>query len=244
MDRQTINRTIQNYIQYVENAIREPIVEKALGKASIDEVKAFFMLLPHLNGETYSKQIEVSAVAVGAVHAAFAVHDKINLTNATSQEQQLMVLSGDHYSGIHYRLLSSLPDFAFIRSMSETIGHINETKTNMMRFPITDNNELLNIVTTIEAACVAVFYRTYGFEQYRKIAETALSLHCFNKKLSVEPYAKLDCNENNNHIGQLEQIASTLAETLRSEMEKADFLQPFLKREIQSLTAPLLGKLI
>ena len=49
--------------------------------------------------------------------------------DATSKQQQLTVLSGDYFSGIHYRLLASMPEFGFIRSLSETIGQINEMKT-------------------------------------------------------------------------------------------------------------------
>ena len=74
--------------------------------------------------------MNTAAIAVGAVHMAFEAHDSIDECDATSTEQQLTVLSGDYFSGIHYRLLARLPDFGFIRSLSGTIGQINEVKTN------------------------------------------------------------------------------------------------------------------
>ena len=59
--------------------------------------------------------LHTAAIAVGAVHAAFDAHDTIDVSDATSKQQQLTVLSGDHFSGIHYRLLASIPEFGFIQ---------------------------------------------------------------------------------------------------------------------------------
>ena len=82
-----------------------------------------------LNGERWNNRLNTAAIAVGAVHAAFDAHDSIDISDATSKQQQLTVLSGDYFSGIHYRLLASMPEFGFISSLSETIGQINEMKT-------------------------------------------------------------------------------------------------------------------
>ena len=66
-----------------------------------------------LNGERWTDRMNTAAIAVGAVHAAFDAHDAIDVSDATSTQQQLTVLSGDYFSGIHYRLLASSARFWF-----------------------------------------------------------------------------------------------------------------------------------
>ena len=106
--------------------------------------------------------INAAAVAVGAVHIAFDAHDTIHHNDATSPLQQLTVLSGDYFSGIHYKILAALPDIYFIRALSTTIGQINELKTNF----ISEHQRCkrtIETVESIEASCIANFLHSYGF---------------------------------------------------------------------------------
>ncbi|WHT47135.1 hypothetical protein QNH10_12720 [Sporosarcina thermotolerans] len=89
MDRLTINRYVENYIKKVEQSIQEPIVYRELGKMPLDEAKAFFLLLPLLNGENWSPMLNISAIAVGAVHAAFDIHDRVDLLDASAKNSSL-----------------------------------------------------------------------------------------------------------------------------------------------------------
>lgn len=242
MDRQTINRYIQNYISEVERSIQEPVVNRDLGKMPLDEAKAFFLLLPLLNDEEWTSELNISAVAVGAVHAAFDMHDRVDILDATSRQQQLMVLSGDHFSGIHYRLLSSLPDFNFITTLSEMIGTINETKTNL----IMEENEgiemLIDSMTCIESGCIVEFHRSYGFSKYSKITETALGLIWFFRKLKKDPALDQVLTGNRIKKADMEYAIAELSSRLQKHLAEAGFLTPFLKQEIHRFAAPLLGK--
>ncbi|WP_252503444.1 heptaprenyl diphosphate synthase component 1 [Sporosarcina sp. Marseille-Q4943] len=242
MDRQTINRYIQNYISEVEQSIQEPILDRELGKMPLDEAKAFFLLLPLLNDEEWTSEQNISAIAVGAVHAAFDMHDRVDILDATSKEQQLMVLSGDHFSGIHYRLLSSLPDFKLITSMSEMIGHINETKTDLLMEEYDGTEMLIDSMTSIESGCIGEFYRRYGFSRYTKIAETALGLIWFFKKLKNDPAIERVWSGNRIKKADIEDAISVLSSRLQNELAEAGFLTPFLRQEIHRFATPLLGK--
>lgn len=242
MDRQTINRYIQNYISEVERSIQEPILERDLGKMPLDEAKAFFLLLPLLNGEEWTSELDISAVAVGAVHAAFDMHDRVNILDATSKAQQLMVLSGDHFSGIHYRLLSSLPDFKLITSMSEMIGRINETKTNLLMEESEGSDVLIDSMICIESGCIVDFLSRYDFTRYSKIAETALGLIWFFKKLRKDPVIEHVWSGNRIQKAEIEDAISILSSRLQIQLADAGFLTPFLKQEINRFATPLLGK--
>lgn len=242
MDRQTINRSIQNYIREVEQSIQEPIVYRDLGKMPLDTAKAFFLLLPMLNGEDWSSKLNTSAIAVGAVHAAFDVHDKVDIFDASSKEQQLMVLSGDHFSGIHYRLLSSLPDFLLITNMAEMIGRINETKTDLLMEKTDGISGIIESIIRVESGCIGEFHERYGFSKYSKIAETALGLIWFVKKSMKDPSIERGWTSQIIKNADVDSAISILTSRLQEELAKAGFLTPFLKQEIHRMATPLLEK--
>ena len=244
MDRQIMNRTIQNYIREVEHSIREPITHRELGGMPFDEAKAFFLLLPLLNGEEWSSALNTSAIAVGAVHAAFDIHDRVDMVDASSKVQQLMVLSGDHFSGIHYRLLASIPDFTFITAMSEVIGRINETKTNVLMEGMLGPEKLIQAMMCIESGCITEFHQNFGFLRYSDISRTALTLIWFSRKLMKDPAVQNGWTSNKMKMSNIETAISILTSTLHEELMKAGFLSPFLKREIHRMATPLLGKMI
>lgn len=226
MERQKINQYIENYISELKQSLYEPIVDRDVGRLPIDTAKAFFLLLPMLNGEIWTKRVNTAAVAVGAVHAAFDAHDAIDVSNATSKQQQLTVLAGDHFSGVHYRLLASIPEFGFIQSLSRTIGRINEVKTMLHRQLPDEPVQLVEAIRIIEAGCITDFLHTFGFSQYATLANVALPL------LWME----------NEDVALASEAALQLHAELRNALQAADFLEPFLQQEIRLIALPLLGK--
>ncbi|HJF32969.1 MAG TPA: heptaprenyl diphosphate synthase component 1 [Sporosarcina psychrophila] len=243
METQKIKLHIENYIGEVERSIYEPIMDKDVGRTTIDAGKAFFLLLPLLNGERWNNHLNTSAIAVGAVHAALAAHESIDVSNATSKQQQLTVLSGDHFSGIHYRLLASLPEFGFIRSLSETIGQINEMKTTFHN-QLPDGPEMLiEAIRIIEAGCVTDFLHTFGFSQYVPLVSAAMSLLWFNEENADSNFSsgKYSCHTMN--AADADRAVVLLHAEMQEALDAADYLQPFLKRQLRNLATPLLGKL-
>ena len=74
--------------------------------------------------------MNTAAIAVGAVHAAFDAHDSIDVLTLPRRNN-----SSQYYPGIIsvesiIDFLHRFPNFGFIRSLSGTIGQINEMKTN------------------------------------------------------------------------------------------------------------------
>ncbi len=226
MERLKINQYIENYICELEQYLYEPIVDRDVGRLPIDTAKVFFLLLPMLNGESWTKRVNTAAVAVGAVHAAFDAHDAIDVSNATSKQQQLTVLAGDHFSGIHYRLLASIPELGFIQSLSQTIGRINEVKTMLHRQLPDEPAQLVEAMRIIEAGCITEFLHTFGFSQYATLADAALPL------LWME----------NEDVAPVSEAALQLHAELRNALQAADFLEPFLQQEIRRIALPLLSK--
>ena len=245
MERENINYYMNNYIEELRLAVRQPVLERDVGDVDVDKAKVFFLLLPLLNGERWTDSIYAAAVAVGAVHIAFDAHDTIHHKDATSTLQQLTVLSGDYFSGIHYKILAALPDIDFIRTLSITIGQINELKTNFYKRSPRDVKELFETVESIESSCITDFLHTYGFSEYTPLASTALTLIALDstmkqttgREISDTLDWKLDQHD-------LDQVLSSLKSKLEKLIDKADFMTPLLQEEILGMTAPLLGKMI
>lgn len=232
MDRQKIKQYIDKYISELEQSLHQPIVERDVGQMPMDVTKAFFLLLPMLNGERWTERLNTAAIAVGAVHAAFDAHDAINVLDATSKQQQLTVLSGDHFSGVHYRLLASIPELGFIQSLSRTIGHINEVKTTLHHQLPDEPVQFLEAVRIIEAGCITDFLHTFGFSHYATLANAAL------------PLLRLESGLLGGKAANVDQAMTRLHDELQDALQAADFLTPILKQEIRNLALPLLGKTI
>ena len=246
MERENFKCYIDNYINELKLAVRQPILERDVGEVDVDKAKVFFLLLPLLNGEKWTDFTNAAAVAVGAVHIAFDAHDTIHHNDATSPLQQLTVLSGDHFSGIHYKILAALPDIYFIRTLSTTIGEINELKTNSYKRTPKDVNELLETVESIETSCIANFLHSYGFSEYIPLASTALSLIALDSAMKQTEKRNIpDILEWKLNRNDLEQAQENLKIKLDKLIDdEADFVIPLLQEEIRGMTTPLLGKMI
>ena len=175
-----MKQNIKTYRNDLERAIRHPILERDVGIVNLNEAKIFCLLLPKLNGEHWTEMTNKAALAVGAVQAGFDAHDRIDIADSSSTLQQLTVLSGDYFSGIHYRLLASISDFDFIRALANTIGLVNETKTNYQGRAPSDFEQLLNAIRTIEAGCIKQFLHSFEYAKYVPVVSALLPILALN----------------------------------------------------------------
>ncbi|WP_432355114.1 heptaprenyl diphosphate synthase component 1 [Sporosarcina sp. A2] len=233
MNKHDLNSIVGNYINNLQDALRETTLKREIGSFPVDPLKAFFVLLPLVNEEKNDDKLKQIILSLGSIHAALDVHDRIQSDQATSAEQQLTVLAGDHFSGIHYKVLAEIGEFEFIRELSQTIAHINEQKTALHHESHTSSPLLIERLTVIETGCISVFYETYDFVRYRELVET------------VHTYIRLvDMAEKPEHQAfQLDDSTIKLAIDLLQPkldrvLEHMDFLQPVLQQAIQELVNP------
>ncbi len=244
MERQKIKRHIENYIGEVERSIYEPIVDRDVGRMTVDAAKAFFLLLPLLNGEGWTNRLNKAAIAVGAVHAAFDAHDLVDMSDATSKQQQLTVLSGDHFSGIYYRLLASIPELGFIQSLSGVIGQINEVKTSLHNQLPDEPEQLIDAIRMIEAGCITDFLHTFGFSQYATLANVVLPLLQLDGRSTNEHSVSEGWYNRKSNAANVDRAISLLHAEMQEAIDASDFLEPFLQQEIRNMAIPFLGKSI
>lgn len=234
---------VDQYIHNLREAVYQPIVERDAGLAFIDRDKAFLLLLPLLNGEQWTDEMHAAALAIGAIHTAFDIHDQIDVTDASSKEQQLMVLAGDHFSGIHYKLLASIPNFHLIRSLSAAIARVNECKTTLLQAPPSSLKDRLQLIGEVEGACILEFYHTFGFTRYVSIAEAAFPLYWLmqskQSNLSRMKFPHLAPNTQ-----ETDEWTGLLKEQLHSRLNNSVFLHTALAEEMKKMTGQGISKLI
>lgn len=234
---------VEHYIDNLREAVYQPIVERDAGHAFIDGEKAFLLLLPLLNGEPWTDEMQKAALAIGAIHTAFDIHDRIDVADASSKEQQLMVLAGDHFSGIHYKLLASIPNFHLIRSLSAAIARVNECKTTLLQSPPSSLKDRLQLIGEVEGACILEFYHTFGFTRYISIAEAAFPLHWLMQSKLRDlsqmkfPHLAPDTRETDEWIGLLK-------DQLHNRLNNSVFLHTALSEEMKRMTEQGVSKLI
>lgn len=235
MDTKGFTDQVDNYIQNLRHVMYQPIVERDVGNAPVDRQKAFLLLLPLLNGEKWTEEMQTVALAIGAIHTAFDVHDRIDSKDASSKEQQLKVLAGDHFSGIHYKLLASIPNFHLIRSLSAAIARVNEAKTTLLQSPPADPEAVLRLIGEVECACIVEFCQTFGFERYIDILDTVFPLLWLQGR-----HDKFKDRQPDNRMYWLDKLQTDLDRKIRV----SNFLHKSLAGELYRMTGQGESKLI
>lgn len=242
MEKQNIKKHIDYYMREFRQAVYHPILNRDIERPQLDEEIVFFLLLPKLNGEVWTKDMTKAAIAVGAVYAAFEAHDRIDTENATTTEQQLTVLAGDYWSGIYYKLLAEIPNFDFIQTLSATIGQINELKTDYYFQSSSEFTKNLEAIKSIKANCVIQFLYTFGFSKYASLTAAALPLIALDSK--CEEVSKTGVENWSLSEQEKTEAVNLLKVELDRALMEADFIKTSLKEEVSSMTRSLLRKMI
>ncbi|SEI65323.1 Heptaprenyl diphosphate synthase (HEPPP synthase) subunit 1 [Bhargavaea ginsengi] len=158
---------------------------KYTGRPIVPEPVLISLLLPKIFGEKWEEEDRLSAVAAGALYAAFSAHDSIGREASESRQGQLTVLAGDYYSGIHYRILAEVPDLRMIRRFSGSVTEMSERKIRLFEHREGEPpNFLLSSLETIEAATVSAFLMGRGYAAYEAAARHGLTAARLNFEIS------------------------------------------------------------
>lgn len=241
MGRQKFTTQIEAFTDEFNQRVYHPILNRDVGQPKLNEQLLYFLLLPKLNGEAWTPQMQQAAIAVGAVYAAFDAHDGIPLDDVTTEEEQLRVLAGDYLSGIYYSLLAAVPDFTFIHTLATAIGKINELKVEHYTDLAHHLSANFEAVQQIQSACVIGFLHTYGFEKYVPLVETGMSLLAIGHN---EQPADLMTNQWTYEHESKQAVLKEQRLEMETQLQEATFLGLELEQSIKEMTLPLLGETI
>lgn len=239
MDVTTISRAVLQLKTDVLNKIHHTTLLKYLPEPTIRDRQLFFMLLPLLNEDVSTNQLNIATTTVSIVHASLDEHAKIKEQQAVEKEQQLTVLSGDYYSGRYYELLAHAGNIELIRQMSRAICLRSEHEMKVYennRLPI---EQWVQTFKVIESALIERFFYVYNFTHYTPIVELTLTIERIQEELKL-----LDLHKPSSYMKKMlsdydkdyveQQLAlqcEQLAEQLQDAMAQVH-LQSAIKEEI------------
>lgn len=181
--------SITQSVQALKSNILQHVHHRALlqnvGQPTLQEEQLFFIQLPFLNGALMNDEHQISAVTVGIVHASLTEHEKVKEVEATSKEQQLLVLSGDYYSGRYYQLLAQTGNILLIQKLSEGIVKRCEHQIRVYEPQKRSLEQWIESLMIIESELIAQYYNVYGFTSNTKLMQQTLAYIRFKKELDL-----------------------------------------------------------
>lgn len=150
----------------IYNKLHHRTLLEYTGQPPVWEDQLFYLLLPRLNGENWSEQQQVAAQSVAMIQTALTTHDLVEENEATTKEQQLMVLAGDYYSGVYYSSLASIPNVSLVRDLSAAVAEISENKTAFYEPVKKDFLEWIAQFEAIVTKAVERFMMHFHFTEY------------------------------------------------------------------------------
>ncbi|HEY4567023.1 MAG TPA: heptaprenyl diphosphate synthase component 1 [Savagea sp.] len=210
-----LNEEVDLHLERVTHALYDASIRRELGVPPVDRSYMLLTILPKLVGDEWTEEQDRVALAIQAIRAAFVAHDEVTVKGALDQRGQLTVLAGDHYSGIHYRLLANVPSYRFIRTLSQSIASVNEKKMTLYFDRPSTADEWLHAIQSIELLNVNELYRTFKEEEtYRKVASLAYPLHLLRSEEPVLYRDQIAVDSLNELEQRLTAQLSTLLKTL------------------------------
>ncbi len=178
---------IEQQVSKLKNNIISQLHHRTLlqftGQPIVEDDQLLYLMLPKINGEQWSQELDQAASAVAMISAALLGHEKIDEQEATSKNQQLTVLAGDYYSGMYYTTLAAIPDVELIRLLSQAVAKICECRTAVYEPQQRSLKEWLEILRVIEAMATCQFMKRYDFDCYIEIVELGSVLDRFKREL-------------------------------------------------------------
>ncbi len=201
--------SIQNHIEQlklkIKMYVRHRTLHKYTGDPDVRESRLFFLILPLLNGDSWSEEQEQSAIAVALIYSALTAHDQIKELNASSKSQQLTVLAGDYYSGLYYQLLAQRSSIDLIRTLSNGIIDISEKKSSVYDRIHRTFDEWMDTLQIIESLSIEQFHQYFGYDSYQIFVRRAL----FIQRIEYEVHL-LRADKSSRFLESLAESASML----------------------------------
>lgn len=171
----TITQSLQTLKSNILLHVHHRALLQNVGQPTLQEEQLFFILLPFLNGATMTGDHKVSASTVGIVHASLLEHEKVMEVNATSKQQQLIVLTGDYYSGRYYQLLAQTGNIRLIQKLSKGIVNRCEHQIRVYESEKRSITQWIDSITVIESELITQYYDVYGFTNFTELMQKTLT---------------------------------------------------------------------
>lgn len=149
---------LTNIKEQVGQRLHHPYLLQFIENPVIDEVKLLLLLSVMEQQQLSESEVENLSVTTSLIQIALDTHEHVsNSVDAaedyfTLKNRELLVLAGDYYSGLYYKLLAESGNITFIRQLAIGIKEINEHKIYLYRDAHSNLEQFMNSLMKIEAA--------------------------------------------------------------------------------------------
>lgn len=157
-----------------------PYLAKHFQTPSIDDDKLLLLISVLDQLELSLGQIQNYAISMLLIQIALDIHDFVpnenerNTDKSSRTAQQLMVLAGDYYSGLYYKLLASSKDIAVVQAFARGIKKINEHKVSLFHQEFSDIESLFASIKTIESSLLIQITGLFNAGYWNETIESLL----------------------------------------------------------------------
>lgn len=183
MSGKTILQQLENFRAECIELVQYRSLHTYTGGPEFTLDRLFFLLLPMFEQNNWQNANKNAAMAVALITRAIEEHDRIFEKQAITKNQQLIVLAGDYYSGIYYRLLAKNNYIVLLSKLSEKVIEISEKKSLNYGKETLAFEQWVDNIRVIETSLISQYYDYFGWYMYTQLANHVLILQTLKRKL-------------------------------------------------------------
>ncbi|MBS4173280.1 heptaprenyl diphosphate synthase component 1 [Bacillus sp. FJAT-49736] len=169
----------------IQQEITHHYLNKYIEVPFIDEDRIMLLLNSIVNQEFSKDEAEKLVASAMLIQIALDTHEKVTNFGENIKKRQLLVLSGDYYSGLYYKILAEIDNIPLIKVLASGIKTVNEYKIALYRNEETDVNTYMNNLKNAESAIITNFCGYFGAVNQCSVAAEFLFLNRLLKELEL-----------------------------------------------------------
>jgi len=161
----------------IQQKIKHYYLYKYIELPYIDEDRIILLLNSMVDRNIPKNDMEKIVTSAMLVQIALDTHGKVSNFGEDLKKRQLLVLSGDYYSGLYYKILAEVDNIPLIKALAEGIKIVNESKIVLYQNEGIDIDTYMKYLKRAESSIVTKFCSYFGNSHLTPIVEDFLFLN-------------------------------------------------------------------
>ncbi len=161
----------------IQQRIKHYYLYKYIELPFIDEDRIILLLNSMMDSNISKNDMAKVVTSAMLIQIALDTHGKVTNFGEDLKKRQLLVLSGDYYSGLYYKILAEVDNIPLIKALAEGIKIVNESKIVLYRNEGIDIDTYMKNLIRAESSIVTKFCSYFGNSHLTPIVEDFLFLN-------------------------------------------------------------------
>jgi heptaprenyl diphosphate synthase len=174
--------------EIIQQKITHHYLMKYIETPIIDEDRIILLLSSMMDHKLSKNEVKKFITSAMLIQIALDTHEKVTNFGENLKKRQLMVLSGDYYSGLYYKILAEIDNIPLIKTLAEGIKTVNEYKIALYRIEDANIEEYMVNLKKAESTIVTKFCRFFDEKNICPLVEEILLLNRLlnEKKMAIQ----------------------------------------------------------